>query len=151
MTLTRLLVAVLLVCSAPAFAQKQSDSLAGPTQAAELSKSAEVTSSEPWRLIPNQPADAASGTDPLDRLRIDQFRIGPQGRPFRLEARADKLVSGPDGQVDADTTCYAIRSYLVARDSKDSDSTHPAGYSTCRPASRYHVKRVQVGPASGER
>ena len=25
----------------------------------------------------------------------------------------------------------AIRSYVVARDSKDSDSTHPVGYSTC--------------------
>jgi len=151
MTLARLLVAVLLVCSAPAFAQKQSDSLAAPAQAADASKPAAVTSSEPWRLIPNPPADANSGTDPLDRLRIDEFRIDRHASPFKLDARADKLVSGLDGQLDTDTTCYTMRSYVVARDDKDSDSTHPTGYSTCQPASRYHLKTADGQGVSLER
>ena len=38
-----------------------------------------------------------------------------------------------------DTTCYAIRSYLVVRDSPDSDSTHRDGSTTCVPAARFRV------------
>ena len=36
--------------------------------------------------------------------------------------------------------CYCIRGYRVSRDNPDSDSTRPAGYSTCQPATRFHVK-----------
>jgi len=39
----------------------------------------------------------------------------------------------------ADATCYAIRSYLVVRDSPDSDSTHRDGSTTCVPAARFRV------------
>jgi hypothetical protein len=38
-----------------------------------------------------------------------------------------------------DATCYAIRSYLVVRDSPDSDSTHRDGSTTCVPAARFRV------------
>lgn len=44
----------------------------------------------------------------------------------------------------SDYYCLKIRSYLVARDSKNSDSTHLVGYSTCLPASRYRL-RTTVG------
>ena len=50
-----------------------------------------------------------------------------------------------------DPTCYTIRSYVVARDSKDSDSTHPAGYSTCLPSDRYHVKTAEMRVVVGDR
>jgi hypothetical protein len=85
----------------------------------------------------------------LDRLQIDQFRVDPNGRPFKFEAKADSGVLGPDGllvngEPTDDTTCYAIRSYVVARDSKNSDSTHPVSYSTCQPASRYRLKTADA-------
>jgi hypothetical protein len=156
MLIARLLT-VFLLCSAFAFAQKQSDSSAGPTQVAEGSKSTDITSSEPWRILPREPADAVSseknsadrlgiGPSKMDQNKIDQnnkveqFRIGPNGRPFKSES-PDSLVSRLEKQ---DNTCYAIRSYVVARDGKNSDSTHPVNYSTCQPSSRYHVKSAEA-------
>jgi hypothetical protein len=44
----------------------------------------------------------------------------------------------------ADQYCLKIRSYQMARDSKNSDSTHLVGYSTCLPASKYRL-RTAVG------
>ena len=41
---------------------------------------------------------------------------------------------------DEDTVCYTMRSYLMAREARDSDVTWPAGYSTCQKASRFGVK-----------
>jgi hypothetical protein len=40
----------------------------------------------------------------------------------------------------ADQYCLKIRSYQMARDSKNSDSTHLVGYSTCLPASKYRLR-----------
>jgi hypothetical protein len=57
----------------------------------------------------------------------------------------------PNGEYTADSICYSIRSYMVARDDKDSDSTHPVGSSTCQPASRYAVKKALVEPGSLDR
>jgi hypothetical protein len=132
MTLARLLTAPLLLCCLSAFAQDQQPRNPRP--------------SEPWRIIPNQPGDVGSGQQLLSPMRVDQFRFDP-----KVEAKPDKAVSVLDGQPDTDTICYSIRSYVVARDSKDSDSTHPAGYSTCRPASGYHVKNAQGRTSSGDR
>jgi len=56
-----------------------------------------------------------------------------------------------NGPLDADATCFTMRSYVVARDSKDSDSTHPAGYSTCQPSNRYQVKSADLRVVSGDR
>ena len=41
---------------------------------------------------------------------------------------------------DEGTVCYTMRSYLMAREARDSDVTWPAGYSTCQKASRFGVK-----------
>jgi hypothetical protein len=48
-----------------------------------------------------------------------------------------------------DHYCLKIRSYLMAPDGKNSDSTHLAGYSTCLPASRYRL-RTAVGSSQPE-
>jgi len=45
-----------------------------------------------------------------------------------------------DPERDGDVTCYTVQSYLVKRQSRDSDVVEPAGYSTCQRASRYSVK-----------
>lgn len=147
MPLARLLTALLLVCSAAAFAQGQSEPYTGSTQAPE------VTPSEPWRIIPDEPADGGTGRNPLERLRTDQykvFRFKPDGRTRILILDADTVAS-LEGQPVTDSICYSIRSYVVARDHKDSDSTHPVGSSTCQPASRYHVRNAQGEPASSDR
>jgi hypothetical protein len=151
MTLTRLLVAALIFCSVPAFAQdqrplKQND-LARGTWFVSKSDTA-ATPEEPWRLVPNQPADATTGANPLDRLQFDKykvFRSKTDTRTFLLGPEADagmvlSSLDGPDGVI----TCLKIRSYVVARDSKDSDSTHPVSYSTCQPSNRYRVKSAEM-------
>jgi hypothetical protein len=156
MTLARLLLAALLICSLPAFSQDQqlntsqipSSPISSAMTSAVTSKNAAVAPSEPWNIFPNLPADLRS--DSKERIRVDQFRYDPDTFDFRTgrskwepKTRELRLGTRPDG----DTTCYAIRSYVVARDSKDSDSTHPAGYSTCQRASRYHLKTTVGEPA----
>jgi hypothetical protein len=39
-----------------------------------------------------------------------------------------------------DTYCFKMRSYLMQRDNRDSDSTRLVGYTTCHPASRIQLK-----------
>ena len=156
MTLARLLVVPLVACSTMAFAQQKTDSLKLPAQIADASTSATVASPEPWKFIPKQPADASAGRNPLDRLQIDKYKV------FRSKTDARTLLLGPEadagivlsslgGHLDADSTCYKIRSYVVARDSKGSDSTHPVSYSTCQPAARYKVKTTELRSGSEER
>jgi hypothetical protein len=152
MTSARLLAAALLFCSLPAFAQDRTVS-GNSVSALVTNGEATATPSEPWKVIPNRPYFSS---DSADRIRVDQYRLDrgqldPRtGRP-KMEAQTGGAVMGEEGSMEADATCYAIRSYVVARDSKDSDSTHPAGYSTCRRASRYHLKTTVGQSVSTER
>ena len=52
----------------------------------------------------------------------------------------------PDGRVtwSMDKTCFAIRSYLMARDDKDTDSTHLVRTSTCIPSNKYELRTADV-------
>ena len=128
MTSVRLLTAAVLICTASAFAQEQLSSTTSPNRTAEPEKSAQVATTEPWKLVVNQPRDTRDSS--LQWLQHDPIAV-----------RAD----APPGD---DTLCYKIRSYVVARDSKDSDSVHPVGYSTCQPASRYRLKKTQIQTGS---
>jgi hypothetical protein len=162
MTLARLLSAALIICSLPAFTQiqKQSDAPVAVTPSVgtnQFSKGVpQGNSAEPWRLIPNAPANIDSEQDPLDHIRVDQFHfdrstVDPGTQTFRFKDGAVTLPPRSLGQLDAEATCYAIRSYVVARDSKDSDSTHPVSYSTCQPAARYRVKTTEIRSESVDR
>ena len=92
-----------------------------------------------------QPATVA---DPLLRLQathVPVFNLDTSPKPNRLLTPSDMdkmLLSG-------DTFCLKMRSYLVARDSRRSDSTHLVGYSTCQPANRYRL-RTAVGSDQSE-
>jgi hypothetical protein len=44
------------------------------------------------------------------------------------------------GENDGDKVCYTMRSYIVSRESRDSDSTKLVGYSTCQPSSKYELR-----------
>ena len=94
------------------------------------------------------PATGASAAwqqdDPAFPNNLDQY----EGQPFKLDSSGTIVPAHPviftpmlpQGTQMADAgACYSIRSYVVARDSKDSDATHLVGYSTCRPANRYRV------------
>jgi hypothetical protein len=154
MTLARLVVLALAVCSTLAFAQKNTDFTTVADQALTANNHVTATSSEPWKIIPNQPENAAN--EPLNRLQIDQFKVlrsKTDSRTFLLgpESDAGILLSGVGGDLVTDTTCLKIRSYVVARDSKNSDSTHPVSYSTCQPASRYRLRTTEVHSGSVDR
>jgi hypothetical protein len=163
MTLARLLIAVLLFCSMPAFTQElQTGKLpaSGKSYAGDMIvpvanfMNAMKEPSAPWRIVPNQSSESDSNS--RNRIRVDQYRLDPD-RPDLVTGRQSSqpktrtLVMGVDGPLDSDVTCYTIRSYVVARDSKDSDSTHRTGYSTCQPASRYRVKTTEQRSVSLER
>ena len=175
MTLTRLLPAALVLCSLPAFAQDpQSESSLPSTRLCEMRSSTgcisqrrmmmgsflgpmhAATPAEPWRFISNQSADATADRNPLDRLQIDKYKV------FRSKSDARTLLLRPDidagmflsvidGQLGVETSCYKIRSYVVARDTKHSDSTHPVSYSTCQPAARYQLRTTEIRSGSADR
>jgi hypothetical protein len=53
----------------------------------------------------------------------------------------DDLVRAPIMTLEENLpVCYMLRIYRVARESPDSDSTRPAGYTTCPRASRFQFK-----------
>jgi hypothetical protein len=155
MTLARLLIATLLFCSMPAFTQQlQTGKLpaAGKSYSGDMIPpvanfmNAMKEPSAAWRIVPNQSSE--SDSDSRNRIRVDQYRLDPDSPELltgraRSQPKTRTLVMGVDGPLDSDVTCYAIRSYVVARDFKDSDSTHMAGYSTCQPASRYGIKTTE--------
>jgi hypothetical protein len=152
MSLARLLPAALLLGSLPAFAQDHpkgrlpGNALSGPCWVPPS------TLSEPWRILPNRSPDLGSGQAPSNRIPVDQHRFSQSEADcihhFMWDGHPASMVVRSDRHLYSDTTCYAIRSYLVARDDEDSDSTHPVKSSTCQPAKRYHLKNAD---ASAER
>ena len=155
MTRARLLLAALLACSLPALSQDQQlDAAQNPDNISPFAPNhGSSASTEHWRIMPTRPSDFSS--DSMDRMRIDQYVLDQGKGDFRSrrpdEAKTRTLVMGLNGPLDTESTCFTIRSYVVARDSKDSDSTHPAGYSTCQPASRYRLKTTQESPVLRKR
>ena len=145
MNLTRLFAAALVICSLPAFTQ---DPQSQKSRSSTLffffdwSHYKAATPSEPWRLISKTPAEVG-GVNALDPARVDQYRPDRRRGDFALAfvSKARSTAGMPDFWLDGgDTACFKIRSYVVARDRKDSDSTHPVSYSTCQPSSRYGLK-----------
>jgi hypothetical protein len=170
MTLARLLAVTLLVSSVSASAQGSKLGTSIPGNLAGFHHliffdflGTAATQSEPWRLIPKQPVDPNAEKNPLRRIGIDQYEVYDDislhdtEPPSYFRGKShwpDTFRSGhfpQKPQQDADTTCYSIRSYVVARDSKDSDSTHPAGYSTCQPTNRYRLKSTEIRVDSPDR
>jgi len=115
--LAYLLTATLVICAAPLVAQEQS---------LTLPDSARITNQQ--TLLPTAPANSAETSVRTDRsTRDDLLRQLTSGRQF----------------LD-DTMCYTMRTYVVARDGKHSDSVHPVGYSTCQPAGKYRLRTTQM-------
>jgi len=147
MTGIRLLMAISLVCSASVFAQtKTNPALSFNTP--DTGKSVAASSSEPWKILTQSPAQLSLPTasfpkSPTDRS-FDPFLISRSEGANILDGNIDPNIVVRGSAAGADTYCLKIRSYVVARDSKNSDSVHPVGYTTCVPASRFRLRTATV-------
>jgi len=123
----RVLLVVLFLCSLSAFGQDEflPPQKSNPQPTPDLRTPPAATRSEPWRILPKADLDQ----NPLT-VAIPQF-----------DSQGMLVVPGDPR---ADTTCFAIRSYVVARDSQDSDSVHPVGYTTCVPAAKARLRTADA-------
>jgi hypothetical protein len=159
MPVARLLAIVLLACTAILSAQVQNRSTfpAGLTvDNKAANKAAGQTQREPWQIIPDLTSELFFPLNPQSHFWNKPYHKLPQEEGFRWfmnepTSQGPRIMVLPNGEYTADSICYSIRSYMVARDDKDSDSTHPVGSSTCQPASRYAVKKALVEPGSLDR
>lgn len=139
----RLLVAAAFLFSTWLVAQ---DTVPNKSQAPETSSLASTAQSRPWLIDRLGPAWGTVLQNPLLRFQSTEqpmFGQEPVSETKLLNIQeVGPFAIPPDAF--ADRYCLKIRSYLVARDSKNSDSTHLVGYSTCLPASKYRL-RTAVG------
>jgi hypothetical protein len=144
MTGIRLLMAISLVCSASAFAQTKTDA-ALSFNTPDAGKSVAASNSEPWKILTQSPAPQSLPTASFPTSQMhrssDPFLIS---RSDILNGNIDPNIVVRDSAAGADAYCLKIRSYVVARDSKNSDSVHPVGYTTCVPASRFRLKTATI-------
>ena len=123
MTFLRFLAALLSICSSLVFAQQNADPGQSPKHEFSLFPD------RPNFPFPNEKANASTGSH--RELLVFGAPVDILNAPSRRELAMD-------------SSCYAMRTYVVARDDKQSDSTHFVRYSTCQPASRYRLKSAQA-------
>jgi hypothetical protein len=93
-----------------------------------------------------------SPTAPVAQNNLSHFLADGGFQPVPLDANLDKgAVISLDTDGWGEGVCYTMRSYVVARDSKTSDSVHPVRYSTCQMGSQYRLKSVQAQPVPSQR
>jgi hypothetical protein len=138
-----LLLAVLAVPSNALFAQATPDNnvTANSTQDAALFP--DLGADQHWFDLAPQ---SGSNENQLN-VRVDQLQQG-QLQPEQFKPPLKFQIQPDDTGIAANQVlgggCFKIRSYVVARDSKDSDAVHLVRYSTCQPASRYQVKTADI-------
>jgi hypothetical protein len=138
-----LLLAFLVAPSSALFAQ------AAPGEKAAANPSQDST------LFPDAGADqhwfdltpqAGSNESQLN-VGVDQLQQG-QLQPEQFKPPLKFQIQPNDSGIAVDQVlgggCFKMRSYVVARDSKDSDAVHLVRYSTCQPASRYQIKTADI-------
>jgi hypothetical protein len=126
-------------------------SLCAATAAAQSSPNNNSHSSQPASRLP-QNAQASTGPFQFqlpfltDAQRLSDNDGAVQGTILQgndsvpmlpLDSRVHILTLPQD-----EKTCFTIRAYRVARESPDSDSTRPVGYSTCQPTTRFQLKEA---------
>jgi len=154
MASARLLLAVLLFCSLSAFTQaQQAESSPSPGNIPRMPKveTAQAISSEPSRIASKLQSSPELNPEWLQdpranhKIRYEGYEI-VQGKGVTRYLLPDSQTGPAEGKL-----CYTIRGYMVARDEKDSDSTHPVRSSTCQPADRFHVKSAESRRDSADR
>ena len=116
------------------------------TAAAQSSSSDISEFSQPASALPRSPQATGSVQFQLPFLADGQSLSDNEGTiggndadvTRTLDSRAQHLLTLQQDE----KTCYTIRTYRVARESPDSDSTRAAGYSTCQRATRFQLKEA---------
>lgn len=152
MTSARLVVAILVLLSSSVFAQENPPATSqlqnNPVLVADSHSGAQ---SIPLRIDPLATSQATVPQDPLQRLESSlppMFKKDPGQKVLFFPAPKDGFLLSPD--LPGDTVCLKIRSYVMKRDSKNSDATHLVGYSTCQSAKKFQLRSVVETP-QGER
>ena len=149
----RLLMAISLISSASAFAQMQNDSSTPANQAA-TPIAAQIATQNPSPFKIDQLSDPFLPEQNTEspRLLLEPFPQHSKEDEVLLKLNYGDLAANlnPDARmvVPGDSYCLKIRSYVVARDSKNSDSVHPAGYTTCVPATRFRLRTTEEHQSS---
>jgi hypothetical protein len=154
MHLARLLPVAMLLCSFAAFGQDQGLPTTRSTtnlQTVPQDTAQQTGPSESWRIIPKHelnPEWLQDAAAEYRKLHPEEFATTANTKRWKITRRflpdsQQATLQLPDHELISGSICLNIRSYVVARDEKDSDSTHPVGSSTCQPASRYHVKSAE--------
>jgi hypothetical protein len=90
--------------------------------------------------LPEKNSAAVQSTDPVPLTSSVTNPFSPQSSQFNLPHTW--LHNNSDWQSQADTGCLKMRTYKVARDGPNTDSTHPVAYSTCTPATRFQTHSI---------
>jgi hypothetical protein len=77
-----------------------------------------------------------------EAMPIDKFRPANE-RPHNFDLRNLGSIHIKEKR---DSVCYTMRSYIVARENRDSDSTKLVGYSICQPSSKYELRITVEDP-----
>lgn len=151
MTSTRLFAVTLMLCSPLVFGQKNQGNLSRPgshVPAMNAQLGERSGQLDPTKPVLDQLSNRQVDTRALDAL-IGRFvaSLPVDREPVVVKVSHD----GEFAELPDDPVCYSIRSYVVARDCKDSDSTHPVSESTCQPAPRYGLRTSDLRTASQDR
>lgn len=92
-----------------------------------------VGQSEPAPGTPRINSDRAAVQKWLTRAQQSQFSQFTNG-----SLRDDDMIVSQE--LDGTEFCAYMRTYRVKRESRGSDATRPAGYTTCVPAARFTIK-----------
>ncbi|MFZ0420250.1 MAG: hypothetical protein WAM04_19255 [Candidatus Sulfotelmatobacter sp.] len=109
-------------------AQSSSDKIPAAIQSSD---SSQVDSSARTDLLSPNLNAGLNPPNPLDRILIGDYR--PQLSQFSVPQILRAYPEKGDGD------CLKMRTYKVARDGPNTDSTHPVGYTTCTPAARFQM------------
>jgi hypothetical protein len=145
MPLTRFLVVVMLVawCAGQLCAQSQGNGNSGvaPSQATASNASSSNPVADLFQRDPNLqawfPTQGGLETNAVGGNRADVYAHPSAKDVFRIRVGPNQFPT--EWQAPFDATCYAIRSYLVVRESPHSDVTHRDGSTTCVPAARVRM------------
>jgi hypothetical protein len=115
------------------------------TAAAQSSPDKSYDSSQPVSALPQN----AHASPDLFQIQLS-FEVDGKASPSArvIEGENDSLIIR---SLDShrrhiitlqqnEATCYTLRTYRVARENPHSDSTRPAGYSTCERATRFQLR-----------
>jgi hypothetical protein len=131
---TRLFAVAFVFCAASSFGQTQliTNSAARSAEANALNTATTEQLRGSSSVPDGSEASKAPADDPIKAQSASRKQLIQL-----LDAQRPRFI--PRSDLQSDTTCFFIRSYLMVRDDPHSDSTHRDGSTTCVPSARFRV------------